>query len=414
MTIDNTDIEHLAGEFRRTLPEFTGFALELRREFHRHPRVSGDESDTRERFAEATGVVFDEVASTGGIARIGPATGPTIAVRGELDALPVSESTGMNWASTNGAMHACGHDVHLAALAAVTLAAQRLDLPYGLVAVLQPREEAYPSGAKDIEESGVLDRFDVAHVIGAHVHPRVPRGCVATGAGAVNAAAGEVDIVLRGQGGHGAYPHQAADVVAALSSIALGLPELVRRNVDPLAPALFSVGRLIADAGAANVLPHRGRLVATIRTSSSEDTSRLEHAVKSFVDGTANAYGLEATTTVTRGEPVLSNDAILAAGIERLLPTFGLEPSEPMRSLGSDDFSFFSAQRPSIMSFVGVGDPDDPMRGPALHDATFLPDDDAVMRVANTMTAGYLAAAQGLVTGGRAPNSLAPAPRPTE
>ncbi|RRJ88295.1 amidohydrolase [Gulosibacter macacae] len=395
-TLTHHDLSTLARQWHEALVAEGEFARAFRRELHATPRVSGDEADTRDRFAQATGLTVRHVADTGGIGRLGPASGPAIAIRGELDALPVVEATGVEFASTTGNMHACGHDVHLAALAALVRAASTLELPYALIPVLQPREEAYPSGALDIQRSGVLADEGVVHAIGAHVHPRVPRGSVATGAGAVNAAAGELEVIVTGKGGHGAYPHHASDVVAALSSIALGLPEVVRRTVDPLAPALLSVGRLIADSGAANVLPAEGRLLATVRTTGIGDAQRIADAVARFAEGQAASYGVTATTRHTEGEPVLANDAALSQAIDRLLPGFGLVPAEPMRSLGADDFSFFSEEFPSVMCFVGVGDADDLMAGPSLHDSTFLPDEDAVLRVANTMLAGYLAAVESI------------------
>ena len=142
----------------------------LRRAIHANPRVSGDEQATTDAIAQAMGIELDPVAETGAITRLGPTTGPSVALRGELDALPVKEETGVEWASTSGAMHACGHDVHLAALTAVVRAAVDLDLPYGLVPFLQPREETYPSGAQDIKNSGRFADLQVAHAIGAHVH----------------------------------------------------------------------------------------------------------------------------------------------------------------------------------------------------------------------------------------------------
>lgn len=389
-------LSDLAQRWTRALQEQRPAAVGLRHELHAEPRVSGDERETRDRVIAASGLVFVPVADTGGITRIGPGKGPSIAIRGELDALPIAERTDVAWASRNGTMHACGHDVHLAALTALLRAADGLDLPYALVGILQPREETYPSGALDIQRSGMLDDFEVAHVIGAHVHPRIPTGEVATGSGVVNAAAGELEITVQGQSGHGAYPHHGNDVIAPLASIALGLPEVLRRTVDPLAPALVSIGRLIADAGAANVLPGKGTLLATLRTTGSGDADRVAEAIRRFASGQAESYGVTATTLHIKGEPVLDNNAELSRSVDRWLPEFGLKATSPMRSLGADDFSYFSEQVPSLMCFVGVGTD---ASTPSLHDPTFLPDDDAVMRVAASMLAGYLAAAEVLARG---------------
>lgn len=391
---DLDQTEHL-NQWLEALQQEVDFGIEFRRELHRNPRVSGDELDTTKRFLKATDLAARTIAETGALARIGPATGPAIGVRGELDALPVREATGVSWASTNTAMHACGHDVHVAALAMLVRASRRLELPYGLVAMLQPREETYPSGALDICRSGALDDLEVAIAIGAHVHPRVPRGSVAIGGGAVNAAAGELHISFRGASGHGAYPHHGQDVISAAAAMALQLPELVRRTIDPMHPALISVGQLIVDAGAANVLPAQAKIAATMRTTSAEDEQTLAEAVKRAARGQAAMYGIEVEAEYVQGEPVLLNDPELAAATESLLPNAGLECAEPMRSLGADDFSYYSERGRSIMCFVGVGDPDDRARAiePSLHDSTFLPDDEAILRVATAMAAGYVAGA---------------------
>lgn len=392
------DLGELAIRWERALAQELPAAVELRHRLHADPRVSGEEGDTTDAVAHAMGVRFHPVAATGGWARVGPAEGPAVAIRGELDALPGVERTGAAWVATNGAMHACGHDIHLAALTALTRAAAQVDLPVALVPVLQPREEAYPSGTEEIVQAGVLIDQRVAAAIAAHVHHDVPRGCVATGAGAINAAADEFHLTLHGTGGHGAYPHRAADPVTALAAIVMGLPELVRRTVSPMVPALLSVGSLRAGDGAANVLPADATLRATMRTTRPEDRTALKAAVYRLVESTAHAYGVSADLSVHAGEPVLSNDPDLAAGMDRWLPQLGLCVAPPMRSLGADDFSHFGDQVPILMSFVGVYADPDPSR-PTLHDMAFLPADDVVADVARAMLAGYLAAVESIETG---------------
>ncbi|WP_291277925.1 M20 family metallopeptidase [Galactobacter sp.] len=365
-------------------------AAVLRRQLHADPRVSGDEADTLATVARALGVDLEPVAQHGGVGRVGPSAGPSIAVRGELDALPLQEATGVEFASTNGSMHACGHDVHLAALVALVRAADNVELPYGLVPMLQPREETYPSGAKEIAESGLLRRFGVGHAVGAHVHPAVPAGAVAIGEGFVNAAAGEIEIVLTGRGGHGAYPHQGADVAVAVSQVVTGLSEVVRRTADPMDPTMISVGTIHVGSGAANVLPGEGRVLCTVRTVSDAEGTRLATAVGHYADGIAAAFGCQARTEYTRGEPSLINDARLARASHGWVQQVGLKVAPPMRSLGADDFSYYGEAVPTLMCFVGVdADP-----GVGLHHPRFLPDQVSIARVAKAMMAGYLGAAQ--------------------
>lgn len=378
--------------------EEAGAAIELRHRLHAQPCLSGAEEPAAALIEHALGIPMERIAETGRIGRVGPEGGSSVLLRAELDALPLTEATGVDWTSTNGVMHACGHDVHQAALVAVVRAARALDLPTGLVTLLQPREETYPSGARDCVESGALGRYGVAAAIGAHVHPSVPPGTVATGAGVVNAAADQIEIMVRGRGGHGAYPHRAADPVAAIAHIVLAMPELVRRTVSPMRPAVMSVGHLQAGEPSANVLPSEARVLATLRTTTAADRSRIQDEVRRLATCQAEAFGLSAEVTITAGEPVLYNDPDLVERMDDWLVRGGLQVTEPMRSLGADDFSYFGERVPSVMSFVGVTVDGHP-HPPELHHAEFLPTDAAVLDVADTLVAGYLAVAERLLEG---------------
>lgn len=368
-------------------------AIALRHRLHAQPRLSGDEEDTAATIEHALGIPMERLADTGRIGRVGPSEGPSVLLRAELDALPVTEATGAPYAATNGAMHACGHDVHQAALVAVVRACRTLSLPVGLVVLLQPREETYPSGARDAVQSGALTRYGVAAAAGAHVHPTVPAGTVATGAGVVNAAADEVEILVTGRGGHGAYPHRAADPIAAAAHIVLALPELVRRTVSPMRPATVSVGHVQSGQPSANVLPDQARILATMRTTDAQDRSDVQDQVRRLASSQAEAFGLASTVTITAGEPVLYNHPALVERMDDWLVRSGIDVTEPMRSLGADDFSFFGEVVPAVMSFVGVtvAGHDE---APELHHPRFLPDDDAILDVATTLVAAYLAGAE--------------------
>ncbi len=385
-------LEALRLAWTQALPEHLPAARALRERLHADPHVSGEEEPAAIALTEALGIPMEPVAQTGRVGRLGPA-GPSVLLRAELDALPVREATGAAYAATNGRMHACGHDVHQAALVAVVRAAAGLSLPVGLVPLLQPREETYPSGARDTVASGVLDRLQVAAAIGAHVHPTVPVGTVATGAGVVNAAADEVEIVVSGHGGHGAYPHHAADPVAAISHIVLSLPELLRRTGNPMRPSTLSVGHLQAGDHSANVLPDQALLRATLRTTHRDDRAALQQQIRHVAQKQAEAFGLEAHVEITHGEPVLYNDPELVERMDAWLDRSGMSPTEPMRSLGADDFSYFAEIVPSVMSFVGVT-----VAGrstpPPLHHPEFLPTAEAVDDVAIALVSGYLAAAE--------------------
>ncbi|REJ08752.1 amidohydrolase [Microbacterium bovistercoris] len=393
-----TDLPTLATHWLTALDAELPAARALRRELHADPHVSGDEAPTRDRIVAALSdvVPFTPMTDAGAVGRLGPASGPSIALRAELDALPVTEQTGASFASKNGAMHACGHDVHQAALVALMRAARRVDLPFGLVGLLQPREETSPPGAQEMIQAGVIAQHDIAHVIGAHVHPGVATGAVASAGGFINAAAEEIDIRIEGRGGHGAYPHLAGDTVAAIAHIALGIPEVVRRTISPVRPALISIGTLNAGLGVANVLPAHAHIRSTMRTTDVGDRAELFAAVKRMAERTAEAYGTTATVTLIEGQPALINDHDLAFGINAWLTRLDVPGDEPMRSLGADDFAYFCEAVPSAMLFVGVETAGEDLQ-PTLHHARFLPDESAVDLTARALLAGYLAAAEGML-----------------
>lgn len=362
-------------------------AVGLRHRLHADPRCSGDEEDTAATVVEHVGeAAAPVVAGTGRVMRFG-SPGPAVAVRAELDALPVHEVTGAPYAAVNGAMHACGHDVHLAALAALGRATRGVVLPFALLAVLQPREETYPSGALEIVRSGLLAEQDAHACVGVHVSPNLPAGRVSAGAGIVNAAADEFEILVTGRGGHAGYPHQSRDSVVALAACVLAVQHLVSRRTDPRSSVVVSIGTLHAD-GAANIVPERARATGSLRSLDPERRDALREALRTTVEHTAAAYGCEGRLTLTEGEPALRNDPLLARAVERWLEASGLGLGETLRSCGADDFAYFASALPSIMLFVGVGAPG----GPGLHDPRFLPDDAAVTDVARAMLAGYVGA----------------------
>ncbi|MEU6269647.1 M20 metallopeptidase family protein [Saccharopolyspora shandongensis] len=376
---------------RAALTEELRAAGELRRELHRNPDLSGTETATRDAVLAALpgGDSAVSTAQTGAVLRIG-GSGQAVGVRGELDALATEETTGVAWASTKpGVMHACGHDVHLAAVTALARAVDRVGGPAPLLVVLQPREETYPSGALDIVDSGVLVAQDCRAMIGAHVQPVLAPGVVACVPGGVNASSDEFEIVVTGESGHAAYPHLTRDPVLALSQIVVALQSVVSRAVDPMIPAVVGVSSLQAGS-AANVVPGLARAAGTIRTLSKPTRELLHNRVADTAESVARAHGCEAKVVFTRGEPVLENDPELASRAAHHLAYQGVQISSTLRSVGADDFSYYGELIPSLMLFVGT-DTDKP-----LHSSGFLPGDEDLARVAHAMLAGYLGAAERL------------------
>jgi amidohydrolase len=310
---------------------------------------------------------------------------PAVALRAEMDALPITERTNVPWRSTNGAMHACGHDVHMAGLVAVARAARGLKLPVPLLALLQPREEGATSGARDVIEQGGLT--GVGDVVAAHVQPQLEAGIVAVTPGPVNAGTDDFTVRVTGRGGHSGYPHTVADPVLALSAIVVCLQQVAARWIDPVVGATCMVTQL--EAGSANnVVPDAATGSGTVRTMRAEDRAKAHAAIEDIALHTAVSYGCTAAVEFAICEPPLVNDALLAAATLPLLSRLGHRTDTEFRSFGSDDFSYYTARSRALMMFVGTG-----RSTGGLHDATYLPGDDCVALVADALIAGYCAAA---------------------
>jgi amidohydrolase len=365
-------------------------AIELRERLHASPEPSHKEHITARLVSEALTRNLKSVARTGLLTRVGP-PGEAVAVRAELDALPIEEKTGALFAATNGSMHACGHDVHMAALVALFRAAGRIErsLPKPLAALFQPSEEAYPAGADLIVREGILAEATGA-VVAAHVHPDVPWGSVSIEAGPVNASSDNLRIVVEGSGGHGAYPHRAHDPILALSHAIVALQSLVSRRLDPMHAAVFSVGWVSAGS-AENVIPGAAEAGGTLRALDPEDRQPLRKMAREIVENTARAHGCAARVEVTEGEPATVNDPALAGAVRSLLAEAGFELAPAMRSCGSDDFGFYGLASPTLMMFVGLkGAPGTP--NVPLHHPRFLPPERAVLAVARAQALAFVAA----------------------
>lgn len=367
-------------------------AHRLRIELHQHPDLSGHEMRTLETLLANMPRRADCVRLPGnaGVVRIGP-RGPSIAIRAEMDALPIVERTGLDWASTNGAMHACGHDVHMAAFVAVARTIAALPAPPApLVGLLQPREETSPSGALDFVNSSVLTEHEVASIIGAHVQPALDSTAVACNPGCVNAASDEFEITMHGSSAHGAYPHNSRDPLLAASSFVVTCQQIVSRNADPTDSAVVSVGS-VRGGGAPNAIPDEATVGGTIRSMSPTQRQMIQDRIREVAEGIALAHGCTADVVIHPGEPSLENDIRLSLSASAILRSAGMDMGE-FRSYGADDFAFYGQVAPSLMMFVGTPK----TNGQGLHTNGYLPDEDALWRVACSMMAGYLAAAEQL------------------
>jgi amidohydrolase len=396
-------------------------AVELRHRLHERPELAHAEERTAAAVAAELPVACTTVAGTGRIARVGPPsdrrsdsaavagtertgagtertvarTERAVAVRAELDGLPIEERTGAPFSAAGAAMHACGHDVHMAALVALVRAAHALgeELPAPLLAVFQPSEEAYPSGAQQLAREELAELAPGA-VVAAHVHPELPWGTVALDPGAVNASCDTVEITVEGEPSHGAYPHRGRDPILAIAQVVVALHTQVGRRIDPLHPAGVTVG-IMEGGRAENVIPPRARARAALRAHRAEDRLELRRMVEEVVAGVAAAHGCRGVVELTPGEPALENDSRIIAAARALLAGAGLEPAPEWRSCGSDDLAFFGALAPLAIGFVGLAGAEGFKPRPLHHPELLVPDG-AVGAVARTQAILYLAAAGAL------------------
>jgi amidohydrolase len=383
----------LAG-IERELPR----AVELRHRLHAQPELAHAEQGTAALVARELPVAGTTVAATGLVAAVGPTDPGAVAVRAELDGLPIAERTGAPFSAAGEAMHACGHDVHMAGLVALTRAAHALgeQLPAPLLAVFQPSEEAYPSGAEQLAR-GELARIGPSAVLAAHVHPELPWGAVALDPGVVNASCDYVEITVEGEPSHGAYPHHGRDPILAIAQIVVALHAQVGRRIDPHGPAVLTVG-VLQGGEAENVIPARAHARAALRAHRPDDRLALRRMVQEVVSGVAAAHGCRGSIELVPGEPALANDPGIVGRARELLTTTagaGLRLAPEWRSCGSDDFAFFGALAPLAMAFVGL-DGAEGFTARPLHHPELLVPDAAVGAVARVQAVLYVAAAASL------------------
>lgn len=334
--------------------------IALRRDLHQHPELSFAESRTAatlERALSALGPAsIQRVAGTGVIARIrGTRSGaPVVAVRGDIDALPIQEATGLPYASVNaGVMHACGHDMHAAwAVGAAHLLAAR-PAEGDVLVVLQPAEET-GEGAAAVLASGALD--DVAAMFGAHVDRRFVVGQVVAQAGALAASADTFEIALAGRGAHGARPHESADPVVCAAAIIGALQTIVSRRVNPATPAVVTVATVHAGT-ASNVIPDHATLGGTLRAVDPDTRALLAAEVRALAEGIATAYGLTATVRLTLGPPPIVNPERPAAWARQAVTSlFGADAIVPLgiTNMAGEDFAYYMERIPGCFMRIGA------------------------------------------------------------
>ena len=372
----------LLEEAKALLPD----CIALRRRLHAEPELGLDLPATQKAVLEAIAGLGLEVETGGRTSAVvamlrGARPGPTLLLRADMDALPMKEDTGLDFASTReGAMHACGHDAHVAMLASAArlLAARRGELAGNVKLVFQPGEEGF-GGAKILIDEGVLSRaprVDAAFAI--HVDPSTPAGVVAGRAGPILAAADLVSIDLTGRGGHASMPHLTLDPIPAACEIVLALQSLVTRRIDAFDPAVLTIARLQSGT-TANVVPETANLLGTLRVVSERTRTAMHEGIRRVAEGVAAAHGLGVKAHVVAGYPVTVNDAGFA-GFARAVASELVGARRvvdiPQPIMGAEDFAFVLQQVQGAIVFLGAR-PEGRESGP-LHSNRMVLDEDAL------------------------------------
>ncbi len=343
-----------------------GFLADTRRHLHRHPELSFHEAATAELVAGRLQAWGWEVArGVGGHGVVGtlhrPGGSRRIALRADMDALPIQEATGRPWQSVHdGVMHACGHDGHTAMLLGAAQELARTRQFRGTVhLVFQPAEEAGAgSGAQRMIADGLFERFPCDAIFGLHNTPGLAAGHFGFGHGAFMSASDTVRITVHGRGGHAARPHQTVDPVLIAGSLVVALQSVVSRNIDPRQTAIVTVGSLHAGS-AANVIPDEATMALSVRSFDPGVRELLEQRIRALVTAHAAGYGGHATVDYERGYPVVVNsvaetDFARTVAMELVGPERVVAPYPPVT--GSEDFAYFLQHRPGCFFRLGNGE----------------------------------------------------------
>jgi amidohydrolase len=346
-------------------PEMEAQAIAWRRYLHEHPELSFEEHETSsflfELLGGTEGVELERPTETSVVAILRTGRpGKTLALRADIDALPIQEETGLEFASkTPGVMHACGHDGHTAMMLATfnLLHQRRHELSGEIRFIFQHAEELGPGGAGQLVQAGVMDGVDL--VVGAHLFSLDELGKVGVRPGPHTAAADTFSIEIRGKGGHAAAPHESIDPVIAAAQVVTGLQHVVSRTVDPIERAVVSVTKIHAGT-ADNIIPEVVELGGTVRTFTSEVRSTVRVAMERLIEGIAQAHGCTARFVYVEGyEPVVNDEhasALVEAAIREELGDDAVFVPEPI--MGGEDFSAYLQAAPGAFFIVGVGGPD--------------------------------------------------------
>ena len=336
--------------------------------FHRHPELSYEEVETtkrlREDLAEAGIEVLDLPLKTGLVAKVGTGEAPFIALRCDIDGLPIQEESGLAYASEHaGRMHACGHDFHISAVlgSAYLLKAKERELRGTVYLIFQPAEEA-PGGARKVMETGVLK--DVQAIFGLHTSPLYDVGTLGIRSGAVTASVDKFTVTFHGKGTHAAHPERGIDPIVMAASFVTAAQSIASRNIDPAHPGLVSITH-IESGNTWNVIPESSWLEGTVRCLTAEDRKLIKKRIYELAEGQAASFGGHAELTWYAGPPATDNTPDWTDFAIEVAKEAGLDVVPAPVNLAGEDFAYYQEEIPGVFVLVGTG------KSPANHNPKF-------------------------------------------
>ena len=360
--------------------EINEYIVQIREYFHEYPELSFKEYKTADKIEEelkAMGLEPKRITETGIIADIKGKGNKTVAIRADIDALPVTEENKVPYVSRNeGVMHACGHDTHIAMLlgAAKMLIADKEKLNGNIRLIFQPAEELPPGGAVDMIKNGALDNVD--YIIGQHIMGFMPAGHVAIYYKEMMANADEFDITVHGKGGHGSAPQDAVDTVYITAHLVEMLNTIVSREIDPMEAAVITVGTINAGYRY-NIIAAHSKLTGTVRTFNLEVQKKIIKRIKDILEGLKSTYGIEYEYNYKKGYPVLINNEKISRDIEeaaeKIVGKKNIEHPKP--NMGGEDFAYYLEKIPGAYYFFGASNIKKGINSPN-HSPTFDADED--------------------------------------
>lgn len=376
--------------------------VEYRRHIHRNPELSFEE--------EATGIYIKEVLTHEGISFTGDwgghgvvamivgekGDGPTIALRADIDALPIQELNDVEYASiVPGRMHACGHDVHTSSLIGAAIILNKLKAHFGgtIKCIFQPGEEKLPGGASLLINEGVLENPKPKTIVGQHVHPPLEAGKVGFCEGQYMASADEIYCTIRGRGGHAALPQNCIDTILLASQMIVSLQQIVSRRANPTIPTVLTFGKIYSVGGATNVIPDEVKIEGTFRTFDEAWRAEAHDIMKTMAESLVASMGGECEFKILKGYPYLYNDIELTMKCKEWAREYlGKENVVQLtKRTTAEDFAFYSHHVPACFYRLGTGNPALGINSP-IHTPTFNIDESALKIGAGLMA--YLAIQQ--------------------